>query len=270
MTPDQFRAYMHLQGVTDETIRTYSSFYTRWHGHPGPDWEQRMWTPEGVAEWAQTLPKTRSSLEQARTVVGHACDATERDRELRLAVKIPRTARKKQTRALSMDDAAALHSEAVKAGVKGLAVLVGLYTAARRSEIATLAWDRVHATEVTLRRPKNDDLHHVPLHPTLAHHLELFRVDGQRWVFPGRWGGHVAYSTIGTWIGQVADQAGVDGVTPHRCRHTCLTEIVDATGDLRAAQEIAGHASPTTTALYTRASDERKRAAIGVLDRFAA
>lgn len=270
MHPDQFRAHLHLNDVTLGTIRTYSSFYTRWWGHPGRDWQTRMWTPAGVAEWVATLPQSRSSLEQARTVVAHACDATGRDRGLRMAVTIPRTARKKRTRALTHVDAARLHETAVDAGVKGLAVLVGLYTGARRSEIASLAWSRVHPDEVVLSRPKNRDLHPVPLHPMLAEHLEGFRVAGQFWVFPGRWGGHAAPSTVGTWIGQVAVRAGVEGVTPHRLRHTCLTEIVDSTGDLRAAQEIAGHASPSVTALYTRASDVRKRAAIGVLDSYAA
>lgn len=269
MTPDQYRAYLLLKGLADNTIRTYSSFYTRWWGHPGPDpWhDHHMWTPAGVRGWSASLPQSRSSLEQARTVVTRACEA-QGIGTLSGAIPIPRAARKKQSRALTTAESSRLHAVAVDAGLPGLAALVGMYTAARRSEIACLSWRRVDfaARELTLRRPKNRDTHTVPMHPTLARHLGLYRVDGQRWVFPGKWGGHVSPDTVWRWIKRLADAAGIARLYPHRLRHTCLTEIVDATGDLRAAQEIAGHADPAVTARYTRASEERKRAAIRVLD----
>ncbi len=269
INPEQFRAYLTLRGLSDNTIRTYSSFYCRWWGHPGGDgWtDVTMWTPAGVRAWARTLPGSRSSLEQARTVVARACEAEGITDDLPSAIVVPRAAKKRHTRALAEGDVATLHTAAEGGGIKGLAVLVGLYTAARRSEIASLAWDRVDfdGREVTLWRPKNRDLHTVPMHPTLRFHLGLNRIDGDRWVFPGRHGGHAAPATIWRWCKDVAEDAGVEGMTTHRLRHTCLTEIVDRTGDLRAAQDIAGHSSPTVTSLYTRASEVRKRDAIGSL-----
>jgi len=40
----------------------------------------------------------------------------------------------------------------------------------------------------------------------------------------------------------------------------------DETGDLRVTQYFAGHSSPTTTSLYTRATKRRLIAAVGAVD----
>jgi len=48
-----------------------------------------------------------------------------------------------------------------------------------------------------------------------------------------------------------AKEAGLpEWFTPHKARHTALTEILEKTHDLIAAQEQAGHASPATTSIY--------------------
>jgi integrase len=46
-------------------------------------------------------------------------------------------------------------------------------------------------------------------------------------------------------------RAGVPVWTPHQLRHLGVTDVVDRTGDIRAAQEMAGHSSPRTTEGYT-------------------
>jgi integrase/recombinase XerC len=51
------------------------------------------------------------------------------------------------------------------------------------------------------------------------------------------------------------------GFTPHRCRHTLATELIEAGADLGDVQELLGHASANTTKVYAQFNLERLRAA---------
>ncbi len=79
-------------------------------------------------------------------------------------------------------------------------------------------------------------------------------------IFLNQRGGRL--SRQGAWaiVTKYGDQIGLGPrLTPHVLRHSCATHMLDHGADIRAVQELLGHASISTTQIYTHVSATRLR-----------
>lgn len=224
-----------------------------------------------LREYAETLPLTRWSRQLLRSALLAYWKVSGRTDGPAAAIRVPSKPRMR-CRALEDHDASLLAAAARRRGDrKGLAVLLGLYTGLRRNEIATLRWSDVDPEGWLTVVGKGNVTRVCPLHPSLHPTLERQRETrrpsrrGHDWIFRGRWGAPVNPTTIWTWVREVAHDAGLPAVPTHVLRHTALATALDNCRDLRAVQELAGHAWPETTAGYTRVTRNRLVDAVGAI-----
>jgi len=155
------------------------------------------------------------------------------------------------------------------------AILEVLYgTGARISELTGLSLRDIDVVSRRMRVfGKGSKERVVPIgrHAGLALE-EWLSDDGRGAMAPARWrrrgdedavflnqrGGRLTRQ--GAWgvVRRYGDEVGLgDRLTPHVLRHSCATHMVDHGADLRVVQELLGHASVSTTQVYTYVSVER-------------
>jgi len=79
-------------------------------------------------------------------------------------------------------------------------------------------------------------------------------------LFLGDRGGRLARQQAWSAVKAAAEEAGLgDRVSPHTLRHSFATHLLEGGADLRIVQELLGHASISTTQLYTHVTGERIR-----------
>ena len=94
------------------------------------------------------------------------------------------------------------------------------------------------------------------------------RLEPDRWarrddadaVFLNQRGGRLTRQGAWAMVKVRGDRVGLAGrLSPHVLRHSCATHMLDHGADIRAVQELLGHASISTTQVYTLVSTERVR-----------
>lgn len=164
-------------------------------------------------------------------------------------------------------DAAAYDPDHV---ARNVAIMELFYSCGLRiSELASLAVRDVSLEEGALRvRGKGSKTRMVPLGERAAQRLERWMVE--RASGPVK-DDTVFLSTRGTCMGRTSVWRVVKGcaraanirqnVTPHMLRHSFATHLLDNGADLRAVQEMLGHADIATTQIYTHVSVDRLKKA---------
>ena len=190
------------------------------------------------------------------------------------AVRPPAPARR-LPKALPVDQVLALLAAAgddSPRGVRDRALLELLYgTGARISEAVALDVDDVDLTEgVVLLRGKGGKQRLVPLGSYARQAAEAYLVRGRPALasagrggpalFLNHRGGRLSRQSAWATLRAAATRAGVTvPVSPHTLRHSFATHLLDGGADVRVVQELLGHASVTTTQIYTMVTVERLR-----------
>ena len=150
------------------------------------------------------------------------------------------------------------------AGVRDRAMLEMIYsTGIRVSELVGLEWDDIDAgLEVIRVRGKGKKERVVPVGTKAIAALHRYReripqlcprrLHDARAVFLNRNGARLTTRSVARLMEAYIRQSGISTkATPHALRHSFATHLLSAGADLRAIQELLGHASLSTTQKYT-------------------
>ena len=192
------------------------------------------------------------------------------DLDVAAAVKPP-TPSRRLPKSLSVDEVLALleaaggDSEADSPlTLRNRALLELLYsTGARISEAVGLDLDDVDTeARSVLLRGKGGKHRLVPIGRPAVSALDAYLVRGRPdlvrrgrgtpAIFLNVRGGRLSRQSAWQVLQDAAERAGITaGVSPHVLRHSFATHLLDGGADVRVVQELLGHASVTTTQIYT-------------------
>jgi integrase/recombinase XerD len=158
------------------------------------------------------------------------------------------------------------------ASLRDRALLEVLYgVGARISEAVGLDIDDIDAQEGVVRLfGKGSKERLVPLGSYAAQALDAYLVRGRpvlaakgkgaAAVFLNQRGSRLSRQSAWAVMRTAAERADLDGhLSPHTLRHSFATHLLDGGADVRVVQELLGHASVTTTQIYTLVTVQRLR-----------
>jgi integrase/recombinase XerC len=171
-------------------------------------------------------------------------------------------------------EAAAVHADDGSAvGRRDVAILELLYaTGIRVGELCGLDVDDVDRGRRVVRvfgkgRKERTVPYGVPADRAIGLWLEtgrpeLFRSGSGAAMFLGARGARIDQRAVRTLVhSRLAEVPDVPDMGPHGLRHTAATHLLEGGADLRTVQEMLGHASLSTTQIYTHVTTDRLRQA---------
>ena len=161
--------------------------------------------------------------------------------------------------AVGLAETAAGSASAPWIGARDLAILLLLYGAGLRVAEALSLRASVLPIGQTLRvTGKRSKTRVVPIVPAVREAIEdyarqcPYRLSGDMPLFVGARGGPLNPDLVRRVVASARRQLGLpDTLTPHALRHSFATHLLARGADLRALQELLGHASLSSTQIYT-------------------
>ena len=156
------------------------------------------------------------------------------------------------------------------AGMRDLCAFELLYaTGMRVSELAGIDLEDIdHSRSLVMVTGKGDKQRMLPFGASAARAIEawlrwgrdkyLIQSSPQALLLTSR-GKRVGVRQLYSLVAEQLSQTPTGKAGPHTLRHSAATHLLDHGADLRAVQEILGHASLATTQIYTHVSVERLR-----------
>lgn len=245
-------------GTGPRATRQQLAPLNRWHGDRALD---RL-TRSSILRWLESMAHLAPNTRRSYLVAASGFTRWMVERKL-LAVdpcagvprpKIPRST----PRALPSDAIAACFA-ACRSDRERAIVWLGVGLGLRRAEIAGVRWSDYDPFAGTLRVVgKGGHVRVVPVTAEVRRALEAIPGPRSHPIIAresGTDGMPLSTRQVSYIVGGILERAGVkrapwDGVAVHSLRHTAATDVLDASGDLRAVQTMLGHANLSTTSVY--------------------
>ena len=162
-------------------------------------------------------------------------------------------------------------------GHRNKAIIEVLYGCGLRvSELITLKISNIYKNDEFIRvLGKGNKERLIPISKATLKSIELY-ISGERLhqsindknsdtLFINRRGNMLSRQMIFLIIKNLAEKAGIKkNISPHTLRHSFATHLLEGGADLRAVQQMLGHASISTTEIYTHISDQYLREVIAM------
>jgi integrase/recombinase XerC len=210
----------------------------------------------GPSSAARELSAVRAFLKYAAEIEGKPVQLP-RTRAPRRPRTLPRPAAPEDAMGLAHDAAGAASTPWI--GARDLAILLLLYGAGLRVAEALSLTARSLPIGTTLRvTGKRLKTRIVPIVPAVREAIEdyvrhcPYPIAGDAPVFVGARGGPLNPDLVRRVVAGARKRLGLpDTLTPHALRHSFATHLLARGADLRALQELLGHASLSSTQIYT-------------------
>lgn len=277
----EYLAYIKVErGLSPRTVEAYGRDLRRWvdfisrRGKSSPDEVKREeitlflrelrgrgLSPRSLARVTTTLRSFQRFLVEEGTYGSLPVADLASPRHVRALPKV-----------LSQEEAERLLEQPILEDPRGLrdkAILETLYsTGTRISELTGLDLEDVDLRERELRvMGKGSRERIVPVGDAAADALRAYlglgrprlsRSSGQRALFLNHRGGRLTRQGVWELVKKYAGRVGLqEKMTPHTLRHSCATHLLENGAGLRYVQELLGHASVSTTQIYTHVSKAR-------------
>ena len=282
---DALDAYLslleHGRGLSTHTIRNYRSDITHFlhwlessdhalNDLSRADYRQYLFNlqQDGMAE-----ASVRRRASTIRSFTRHLSRTNELEHDPLVLAATPKATSYLPT-VLSENEIAALLTApdvSTPSGLRDRAILEVLYGAGLRvSELVGIRTTDYDADHNAFRvRGKGDKERVALLGASARHWLQRYLRDGrpallskksESWLWLNRFGGPLSVRAVQLSVRRYAQRAGLpEDVHPHLLRHSFATHMLDGGADVRVVQELLGHASVSTTQIYTHVTDAARR-----------